>query len=264
MSIQEIANWIGWPVIAAILVALQWFFIQRTKLLKENVEFLREKLEDCRHQSPDELAKRLAERYKILSEELERLQSEKEGSVQRVEYLERELEKTRDEAVHLRLELLKVQDVLADVDFLPRDGRVRFDIAKVLLALAGNVLYLFVRLWEPPFGLAPPYCLGVVYPGMHKTYLELIDKNGETVGIVENHFGDLVYDRDYAETVKAILDVAGVEQCPWGAGEAQFTYSLADVSVEPIDDSLVLLRVDLPLEENEILAKLGLEQNGMG
>lgn len=269
MDIQEIANWVGWPIVAVALIILQWFYIQQVKLLKEKNDFLQEKLTNCEQNAPDVLAKRLAERYKLLSEELEMLQSEKEHSVQKVENLEQELGRTRQEAASLRSELANVQDVLWSIEPLPRDRRVRIDVAGSLLSLSAErtSVYLVVRIWgnpPDPMMVMSPYCMGVIYPGMHKTYLVIADRNGNVVGMVENHYGNLVYDGDFCETVKAILELAGMKSCPSLIDEADSAYLLEGSILIPLDDTLFLLKVPFELSSNEIMETLEMKYGEVG
>jgi hypothetical protein len=89
-----------------------------------------------------------------------------------------------------------------------------------------------------------PYYIGIVYPGMHKTYLVVANFNGDTIGLVENTYGKLVYERDYCETVKTILEETGSKSCSF-IEEAVEAYLLESSVFIPFDESLFYIKVPI-------------------
>jgi hypothetical protein len=90
-----IAKWTGWHVVAALLIVGgsygYWLLKSQIDLLKSENEFLKSKLSDSLNFTSDVLSQRLAERVKLLSEELEQLQIDNQVSKDMVIKKEKEL-----------------------------------------------------------------------------------------------------------------------------------------------------------------------------
>ena len=113
---ESIANWAGWPALVAILVlagSYAYFVIQsRLELLKEKTEWLEQQLEVANEFRPDVLAQRLAERLRILTQELERLNEDHEASAQSIREKQTDLASVEGEIQNLTTELASAQEIL--------------------------------------------------------------------------------------------------------------------------------------------------------
>ncbi|WP_426993358.1 hypothetical protein [Methylomonas sp. CM2] len=82
--------------------------------LKEQINSLKDQLVDARSQSPDVLAQNLANRIKLLEQELERLQHDKSASQEQVKAKEMELNQVRAEAANLSEKVQQARKSLSD------------------------------------------------------------------------------------------------------------------------------------------------------
>jgi hypothetical protein len=115
-----IAGWAGWPVVVAFLLVVGgyglWAFNNRLEGLKEKNEFLQLKLDEMKTSSPDLLLERLSGRYKILSEELERLDADEQANKQEISKLEVERENIAAELGDAVSQLFKSIDSVQGYD----------------------------------------------------------------------------------------------------------------------------------------------------
>lgn len=113
---NTIAGWTGWPAIVAILLLASgyayWVMHSHSELLKEKNEWLQSQLTNLREFAPDVLAQRLADRSRLLSEELERLKTYHEASQESIRNKEAEVNEVRAQIAILQDQLLKAQDLL--------------------------------------------------------------------------------------------------------------------------------------------------------
>jgi len=211
-----IASWSGWPPITALLLVIggfgAFFFKKHTDILKEEKEYCERKLQDCSNNAPDVLAQSLSKRQKLLQNELKALTQDKEQYNQKSAELEKELLKTKNEAQNMRNQLSDVQEILDDMN-LPRDGKIKFNIAKYILETVKNqsFIYIPVRLYSEPneetieyIKKRKPFKIEVIFPGMHKMYLGIYDNENNLVGYVKNPYRE-IYDKDYFVTLLEIL-----------------------------------------------------------
>ena len=98
---SEIAKWIGWPVVSAVLVLLisivHFVYSQQIKILNEKNDQQQKELEAIRDYSPDQLVSRLRERHKLAMEELENLVEEKRLTEEQILLKQREMEEFKSE-----------------------------------------------------------------------------------------------------------------------------------------------------------------------
>lgn len=99
--LTELANWIGWPVVAILSVLggsiAIWIMNQRTESLKESNEWLKLRLEDSQNFSPGALLERLTARHKYLNEEIELLYNDYKVNEQKIQELESEKNEIAEE-----------------------------------------------------------------------------------------------------------------------------------------------------------------------
>jgi len=116
---NTIASWTGWPAIVAILLLAggyaYWVINSRSEQLKEKNELLEAQLTTLKNYSPDILAQRLADRLRILNEELERLNADHEASRESIRNKEAELAEVKAQIGKLSEQLAKAQDLLQTV-----------------------------------------------------------------------------------------------------------------------------------------------------
>lgn len=116
-----IATWTGWPAVVALMLLAggfaYWMLNKRNELLKEKNEWLTTKLEASKESSPDVLAKALADRYRLTSEELERLRLDHATSQDLIQTKEAELATIRIEIESLTNQLEEAQETIAVVAY---------------------------------------------------------------------------------------------------------------------------------------------------
>lgn len=213
---STIAAWSGWPPVVALLLVIggfgAYFFQKHTDILKEKNNLLERELRERRNYAPDILAQRLAERHKLLQNELEVLAQDKEQDDQKRAELESELLKTRQETENMRIQLAEVQDILEDIE-LPRDGKIKPQLAQDILAPVAtqSCIFIPVRLQQKlndqvieQFRKNYPLKIEVIYPGMFKLYLVISDNKNTVVGYVKSPYWG-IYDKDYFVTLLEIL-----------------------------------------------------------
>lgn len=111
-----LASWTGWPAIVAVLLLAGGYAYSvlhsRLELLKEKNEWLEKQATMLKECSPDVLAQRLANRLRILSEELERLNADQIASETSIRKKEAELAEVKAQIDHLKDQIAKAQDLL--------------------------------------------------------------------------------------------------------------------------------------------------------
>ena len=111
-----IASWIGWPLVAALFIVLggygYWVLNKRIEALQQHINFLQEKNKELENYKPDVLAKRLADRHKLLTEEIERMNIDAEANKTLLELKEKELSEIRTDIAMLQLEISSADDIL--------------------------------------------------------------------------------------------------------------------------------------------------------
>ena len=79
---NTIATWTGWPVIVSVLLLSigygYWAMENRIAILKDKIELLETELSIAKQFVPDILLENLAKRHKLISQELEILNKEKD------------------------------------------------------------------------------------------------------------------------------------------------------------------------------------------
>jgi hypothetical protein len=129
--ITQIANWVGWPIITGALLLSGgyafWVLNQRIEALKEKNDWLEARVKDAEAYSPSALVERLAERHKILSDQLEILQAEYKSEKQKNESLEAEKNDMIIELENQRNEIDQELDRVAVQLRLPRKITTFFD-----------------------------------------------------------------------------------------------------------------------------------------
>lgn len=264
---SQLASWVGWPAVFTFLLAAMgfgaWLYTRHIAVLNDEKSSIQRKLTDCEASAPDTLARSLAERYKLLSDELDRARADKQRETEKIGVLESRLEETKAEADSVRAELEFALAQLPDF-MLPREGRIRPDLAQHLLSTVEQTgqIYLPVRNWgreETDALESSPYTVDLVYPGMHKTYLIVYNAEGEQIGEVSSPNID-VYDRDYAETVAAVLRRIDIEILGERAGteatEGFLLKSSAFHAQSPIDRSIFYIKVRVEQNPESILSDL--------
>lgn len=103
---NSIANWTGWPTLVALLIiagAYGYFILQKQiEYIKEENESLKYRIEELKGYTPDTLATRLSNRLRILSEDLEKLESDHNTSQEKVLKKETELSEVKTQIENLR------------------------------------------------------------------------------------------------------------------------------------------------------------------
>jgi len=117
-----LANWVGWPVVVAFLLVsggyAYWAFKKHINFLKEKNDWLEKEVNNLKEYSPDVLAQRLANRLKILGDELERLHIDQEVSKEVIKFREFELAQVNKEIETLKNQLEKANKLLSGTDLL--------------------------------------------------------------------------------------------------------------------------------------------------
>ena len=84
------------------------------QLQKENITFLKDKLSHAENQTPDVLARSLADRARLLEEELKRLKEEDTSTSEQIAVKENELAQAREEAEDLTKQIIHARELLKD------------------------------------------------------------------------------------------------------------------------------------------------------
>lgn len=91
------------------------------QLLKEKNDYLANQLSDASKSSPDALAKSLADRVKLLDDEIERLSKDKESNQEQIKKKEIELDAVKEEAEKLSRKIAKAHELMEEF-FCPNCG----------------------------------------------------------------------------------------------------------------------------------------------
>ncbi len=103
--------------IAALFVLYRLLVSQKDAtigLLKEKNEFLSVRLAEAKECSPDVLVENLSKRVKITSEEIERLNNDRDANQQLIEEKESELHILQSQLTQLETQVASAQDILKD------------------------------------------------------------------------------------------------------------------------------------------------------
>lgn len=84
------------------------------QLQKENIAYLKDQLAQAKAQSPDVLAQSLANRVKLIEEELKRLELDKTSTQEQINAKEAELQQARAQAEDLTKKVLHARELLRD------------------------------------------------------------------------------------------------------------------------------------------------------
>ncbi len=113
---ETIAAWIGWPAITALLVIsgiVTYFRVRnRPDLQKERIEWFEQQIEATKDYRPDILAQRLAERLRILQQEIEKLEVDQKVRALVIHQKEIELSQVKIEIEELANRLVNARDLL--------------------------------------------------------------------------------------------------------------------------------------------------------
>lgn len=255
---DNIASWTGWPPIVSVLILLIgfgiWTFNNHISLLKQQIEFLNSRLKDIQQFTPDVLASRLAERHKLLTEEVNILNAEREQNERKIEQLNTQLSETRAEAEILSVQLRNAQAILYDFE-LPREGKFKQEIADDITKTIEHFSAIFipVNIWgDAGYDLdliqkTGPYRIKVDYPGMFKMYLVVSNSNNQEMGLVTNPYLGY-YEKDYYVTLVNVLrsttnitDLEGPSLY-----DEQFILDDAEFYIfSPFDNSIYYLKVPI-------------------
>lgn len=253
-----IASWSGWPPVVALLLVIggfgAFFFQKHIDILKEKNELLERELQERRNYAPDILAQRLAERHKLLQNELVVLAQDKEQDDQKRVELERELLKTRQDAEKMRRQLADVQEILEDME-LPRDGKIRPHLAQDILASVASQSCIFipVRLQRElndqvieQFRKNCPFKIEIIYPGMFKLYLRICDNENTLIGFIESPYWEIYY-KDYFVTLLEILKHVPSEKsdqkAEFESESSTFLLTSEFHAISPIDPEIGYIKV---------------------
>jgi len=114
-----IASWAGWPTVLAILLVAvgfgAWILQNRIALLQDKNEWQADQIDQLKLYSPDVLAQRLAERLRLVSQELERLNADHASSRETIQVKEGELREVTTQIDSLKDQLAKAQVLLHTV-----------------------------------------------------------------------------------------------------------------------------------------------------
>jgi len=111
-----IANWIGWPIIVAILLLAGSFIVvilnSHNALVKEENKKLKNQINELRPYSPDVLAERLSERLRLTNQELDILISDNRTNQMVIQNKEEELKNIKIQIAEFKDQISKAQDLL--------------------------------------------------------------------------------------------------------------------------------------------------------
>ena len=115
---NTLADWAGWPPVVAFLLLIgafgYWMLNKHIEILKEKITGLENENTNLREYTPDVLAQRLADRHKLLTEELERLTADHKTSQAEIAAKQTELEELRNEIMFFEVQLTEAQDLLSE------------------------------------------------------------------------------------------------------------------------------------------------------
>ena len=115
LSWTQIGSIIGFIVLMFVLYRLLVEQKEATiQGLKENIEFLKDRLAEAKAQSPDILAQGLATRIKLFEDELKRLNEDKTSTTEQVEAKEAELNQARIDAESLSKKIVQAKELLKE------------------------------------------------------------------------------------------------------------------------------------------------------
>lgn len=110
-----IAQWAGWPMVVALMILgggyAYMILNKHISIITQERDFLERQLQEAKQFSPDLVLQRLRERHKDLSEEIERLLTEKDVDKELITKLANEKSKVTQEMSHSILVWL--QSILA-------------------------------------------------------------------------------------------------------------------------------------------------------
>jgi DNA repair exonuclease SbcCD ATPase subunit len=113
---EIITNWIGWPVISALLILsgiIAYFRVRnRLNLLKDRIEWFEQQNGATKDYRPDILAQRLGERLRILGQEIEKLEADQKIRALIIQQKEIELSQVKVEIENLANQLMGAKDIL--------------------------------------------------------------------------------------------------------------------------------------------------------
>jgi len=233
-----------------------FFFKKQIDILKDTIIFLEKQIKDLKNFTPDVVAKRLFDRSKLLEDEFESLALDNEKDKLRKIELEKELIETRKEAQFMRVQLENVQEILEDID-LPRDGKIKSQIAYDILRTADSHQCIFIPIWLwgnhdeidiLSLNERRPYKYQVIYPGMFKMYVHFYDNENKDIGYVNSPYLR-IYNKDYFVTLLEIIkylprelrgNVSGQE-----GDEAYILPSAGFHCISPIYPNIIYLKIDV-------------------
>lgn len=256
---NNIASWIGWPTVVAILIlsisVIIWLSNKHVSLLKQQNEFIEKQLTDCKQQAPDALANRLAERHKLLTQEIETLYDDNKKNEHIIKQLETQLTKTTAEAKELSTQLQAIQDNLDDL-VLPRDGKVKEEICHDIMKTYENHSAIFIPVNMEIMDQSElesikttvPYKLKVDFPGMFKMYLIILGNDGQEIGFVENPYLGY-YNKDYYVSLLSTLGPSLLPHSDTDPNNHNYQAFIIQDSeffmVSPFDESVFYIKVPL-------------------
>lgn len=116
-----IANWIGWPIVVAIILSLGGYFyyvsLKHIELLKEENKYLEIQKNDLREISPDIVAQRLRDRLLRTNEEIQILYADYDANKELIIEKKAELVVTKNKIENLNNELKNAQTIINLVTF---------------------------------------------------------------------------------------------------------------------------------------------------
>ena len=84
------------------------------QLLKEKIDYLKEQLTNAQENTPDKIAKKLSDRIHIITEELERLSTDKEKNEELIKRKEEDLKHVQEDLERLKDQLEEAQDIVSE------------------------------------------------------------------------------------------------------------------------------------------------------
>jgi rubrerythrin len=119
---NTLAGWADWPAVVALLLLIgafgYWMLNKHIELLKEKIMGLENEIANLKQNTPDVLAQRMANRHKLLTEELERLHLDHKASQEAFEAKKAELEDLGSEINYFGWQLSEAQDLLSENKFV--------------------------------------------------------------------------------------------------------------------------------------------------
>lgn len=211
----ELAKWVGWPAVVLFLLTIGgvgiWIYESRIKLKSEKIELLEKQLKDSENNTPEILIKRLVELRENLKKELEHSSGPPEEDAQKIRELQSQLDVVNSQLDSQKIILSEAQQLLQETS-LPREGKIRQEIANEITSMISNQksIYFPVEIDNPTIEVIEiiksnqPYKLEIVFPGMFKMLLFVLDKENKIIGRVHNPYIGFYY-KDYYETLLLYL-----------------------------------------------------------